>query len=274
MSQYNFTKDIWPNPAQINTNASFRNEAIAEYKENNTGPYAAYIVCSGIFLPGPAFLGNLTTSLVQQVEVQDPSEYLPADTPPELVAGYAAQKSILLDSFLSNTSAILEHLFQGSPRGTAILLKPFSRGTIRLNATDPLGPPIVDYRLLSNPIDLQLHIRMQQYLRHHFATSPALAPLGPVELDPGPNLPSDTDVEDWLIKQDKLYASNAHQVGTAAMMPRELGGVVDGELRVYGTKGLRVVDCSIIPLIPGAHTMATAYAIGEKAADLIKAANK
>ncbi|KAF9693172.1 hypothetical protein EKO04_008926 [Ascochyta lentis] len=273
MSLYNFTKDVWPNPAQINANTSFRNEAIAEYKENNTGPYAAYIVCSGIFLPGSAFFGNLTTYLAHQIAAQDPSEYLPIDTPPELVAGYAAQKSILLDSFLSNTSAILEHLFQGSPRGTAILLKPFSRGTIRLNATDPLGPPIVDYRLLSNPIDLQLHIRMQQYLRHHFATSPALAPLGPVELDPGPKLPSDKDVEDWLIKQNKLYASNAHQVGTAAMMPRELGGVVDGELRVYGTKGLRVVDCSIIPLIPGAHTMATAYAIGEKAADLIKAAN-
>ncbi|KAF2629154.1 GMC oxidoreductase [Macroventuria anomochaeta] len=204
---------------------------------------------------------------------QSLTDYLPVDTPDELVAGYAAQKSILHEPFLSNNSAILEHLFQGSPRGTAILLKPFSRGTIRLNATNPLGPPIVDYRLLSNPIDLQLHVRMQQYLRHHFVTSPTLAPPGPVELDPGSSLPSDKDVENWLIKQNKLSASNAHQVGTAAMMPRELGGVVDGELRVYGTKGLRVVDCSIIPLILGAHTMATAYAIGEKAADLIKAAS-
>jgi choline dehydrogenase-like flavoprotein len=144
------------------------------------------------------------------------------------------------------------------------LLKPLSRGTITLNASNPLGEPVVDYRLLSNPLDLALHVRMQQYLRHHFATSAALAPLGPVELDPGPLFPRDEDVEDWLINKNKLMASNAHQVGTAAMMPRELGGVVDGRLRVYGTSGLRVVDCSIIPLIPGAHTMATAYAIGEK----------
>lgn len=264
MSLYNFTTDIWPNLAQINTNATFRGEAITQYKENNTGPYAAYIVCSGIFLPGPAFAGNFTSSLVEEIAAQDPAAYFPVDTPAEIIAGYTAQKAILLDSFLSNTSAVLEHLFQGIPRGTAILLKPFSRGTIRLNATDPLDPPVVDYRLLSNPIDLQLHVRMQQYLRHHFATSPALKPLGPVELDPGPNLPSDKDVEDWLIRQNKLFASNAHQVGTAAMMPRELGGVVDGELKVYGTTGLRVVDCSIIPLIPGAHTMTTAYAIGEK----------
>lgn len=273
-SLYNFTADLWPNPSQMTQNATFREAAIAEYKANNTGPYTAYVVCSTIFLPGPSFLGNWTASLAEEIASQSPSDHLAPNTHPDVIAGYAAQKDILHASFLSNTSTILEHLFQGSPRGTAILLKPFSRGTIRLNASDPLGPPLVDYRLLSNPIDLKLHIRMQQYLRHHFATSPALAPLKPVELDPGPALPSDQDVEDWLIKKGKLFASNAHQVGTAAMMPRELGGVVDGQLRVYGTKGLRVVDCSVVPLIVGAHTMTTAYAVAEKAADLIRAADR
>jgi choline dehydrogenase-like flavoprotein len=264
MSQYNFTNDVWPTPATIQINSTFRAEAIAQYKENNTGPYAAYIPCSGIFLPASAFLGNLTASLAQEIASQSPSDYLPTNTHPSLIAGYAFQKRLLLSSFLSNTSSLLEHLFQGIPRGTAILLKPFSRGSININPVDPLGPPIVDYRLLTNPLDLKLHIRMQQYLRHHFATSPTLAQLAPVELEPGPLLPSDQDVEDWLVKQKKLFASNAHQVGTAAMMPRELGGVVGAELLVYGTRGLSVADCSVVPLIPGAHTMATAYAIGEK----------
>ena len=265
MSLYNFTADLWPNPAQITTNASFRAASIAEYKANNTGPWTAYVVSSGIFLPAPVFLGsNWTTSLAQEIASQDPAAFLLPNTPPELVAGYAAQKAILHESFLSNTSAVLEHLFQGSPRGTAILLKPFSRGTITLNASDPLGEPVVDYRLLSNPLDLKLHIRMQQYLRHHFATSPALAPLKPVELDPGPGLPSDEDVASWLVGKGKLSASNAHQVGTAAMAPRELGGVVDGNLRVWGTKGLRVADCGVLGLLVGAHTMASAYAVGEK----------
>jgi choline dehydrogenase-like flavoprotein len=264
MSMYNFTRDVWPNPSQITANATFRAAAIAQYKANNTGPYTAYTVCSAIYLPGPSFCGNLTASLAASIAAQSPSDHLPSDTPPEVIAGFAAQKRILHASFLSPTSAILEHLFQGIPRGTTILLKPLSRGTVTLNASNPLGEPVVDYRLLSNPLDLALHVRMQQYLRHHFATSAALAPLGPVELDPGPLFPRDEDVEDWLINKNKLMASNAHQVGTAAMMPRELGGVVDGRLRVYGTSGLRVVDCSIIPLIPGAHTMATAYAIGEK----------
>jgi Choline dehydrogenase and related flavoproteins len=48
------------------------------------------------------------------------------------------------------------------------------------------------------------------------------------------------------------------------MLPRELGGVVDEELRVYGVTGLRVVDASIMPTLPGANTCQTVYAIAEK----------
>lgn len=56
------------------------------------------------------------------------------------------------------------------------------------------------------------------------------------------------------------------------MMPLELGGVVDANLTVYGTQNLRVVDTSVFPVIPGAHLQAVAYAVAEKAADIIKGA--
>lgn len=61
-----------------------------------------------------------------------------------------------------------------------------------------------------------------------------------------------------------------HNCGTAAMLPKEKGGVVDEKLIVYGTKNLRVVDASMFPLIPRGNILSTVYAVAEKAADIIK----
>lgn len=55
------------------------------------------------------------------------------------------------------------------------------------------------------------------------------------------------------------------------MLPREAGGVVDNKLKVYGVQGLRVVDASVFPVIPDAHTVAGVYMVAEMAADIIKA---
>ncbi len=61
-----------------------------------------------------------------------------------------------------------------------------------------------------------------------------------------------------------------HPIGTASMLPRDKGGVVDASLRVYGTKNLRVVDASIMPLHIAAHIQATIYGVAEYAAQIIK----
>ena len=54
------------------------------------------------------------------------------------------------------------------------------------------------------------------------------------------------------------------------MMPREDGGVVDDRLRVHGTKNLRVVDASVIPIIPRGNIQSSVYMVAERAADIIK----
>jgi choline dehydrogenase-like flavoprotein len=86
------------------------------------------------------------------------------------------------------------------------------------------------------------------------------------EYEPGKVVQTD---EDW-----KKYAlantlSIYHPIGTAALLPEKDGGVVDSQLKVYGTKRLRVVDASIIPLLPSAHIQTLVYGIAETAAEMI-----
>ena len=71
------------------------------------------------------------------------------------------------------------------------------------------------------------------------------------------------------ILQDSV-GTEYHYSCTCAMMPLDLGGVVGPDLIVYGTENLRVVDTSIFPIIPTAHLSAVAYAVAEKASDMIR----
>ena len=73
-----------------------------------------------------------------------------------------------------------------------------------------------------------------------------------------------------IVLTTTLVISNAHPMGTAAMMSRELGGVLDPTLTVYGAANLRVVDASVLPIQVSGHTIATLYAVAERAADIIK----
>lgn len=137
---------------------------------------------------------------------------------------------------------------------------PLSRGFIEINSTDPLAPPIVDLRTGSNPVDLNLFAEAYRFGRRLVQT-PAIQELVPTELTPGPSLQTDEELLGFA--RDSL-STMFHPVGTSAMQPREIGGVVDYNLMVYGTRNLRVVDASIMPLIPGTHLQSTVYAIGEK----------
>lgn len=67
-----------------------------------------------------------------------------------------------------------------------------------------------------------------------------------------------------------VVTPNDHPIGTAAMMSRQLGGVVDPELRVYGTRNVRVVDASVLPLQISGHLTSTLYAVAERASEMIR----
>lgn len=139
--------------------------------------------------------------------------------------------------------------------------RPLSRGTVNINTTHPDSEPLVDYRALSNPIDIDILIECIKFTRRYYQ-SKILAPFQPIEINPGSNVTDDAGLEEFIRKN--LNPTVYHPTGTCAMLPIELGGVVDEDLRVHGVSGLRIVDASVIPTTIGVNTCQTVYAIAER----------
>lgn len=189
------------------------------------------------------------------------TKYLPEDTDPSVTAGYEAQVEHIVKMHKERSTAGQELMYVGG--GTvlsSIVLHPLSRGSVQLNSTDPFDDPLVDPRYLSHPSDGQLFVESVKYNRKIIATE-ALQRTGATETFPGTNVTSDEAILESL---KNIISTVWHPAGTCAMMPRESGGVVDPQLKVYGVENLRVVDASAMPILPAAHMQGTIYAMAEK----------
>ena len=146
------------------------------------------------------------------------------------------------------------------------LLRPKSRGTLRLASRDPQVMPLIDPAFLQDPDDAARLVRGFQLMRQLLG-QPALARFGGVESRASADARSDAQIEQFVRNHaDTIY----HPVGTCRMGPDE-GAVVDHELRVHGVQGLRVVDASVMPRVVSGNTNAPVIMIAEKAASLIRA---
>ena len=243
--------------------------AQAEFNANRTGPLTIASGNCGAFLPFPIIAPTAFSSIAQRYESQPPAAYLPPGTDSSVVAGYAAQKKALASTLRSKSAAVYNFFLRGSQNESAIVyLHPLSRGTVQLNPSDPyFTHPTVDWRALTNPADADVLVEFTRFTRKYWSL-PSLQKYQPVEAAPGANVTDAKDIVSWL--KGNMNPSVFHPIGTAAMMPRNLGGVVGQDLLVYGVKGLSVVDASVFPDLPGAYTQQTVYAVAEKAADLIK----
>jgi choline dehydrogenase-like flavoprotein len=147
------------------------------------------------------------------------------------------------------------------------LLRPQSRGSVRLASADPLQAPLIDPNFLAERDDVDRMVRGFKLMRG-ILSQPALAGLGGRELESSARARSDAEIEQFI----RAYADTIyHPVGSCRMGTGAMD-VVDAQLRVHGIEGLRVVDASIMPRIVGGNTNAPTIMIGEKAADMIKAA--
>ena len=146
----------------------------------------------------------------------------------------------------------------------AFLLRPKSRGTVRLSGPLASDAPVIDPKFLSEPEDLTVLMRGVKLARR-ILNAPAFAPYRKEELSPGPEVRDDRALE----KAIRAGAATAyHPVGTCKMGNDPLA-VVDAQLRVHGIDRLRVVDGSIMPAVVSGNTNAAIVMIGEKGADMI-----
>lgn len=173
--------------------------------------------------------------------------------------GYAAQKVLLNQQLLSNDVGILETLASSTGSLSVATQKVFSRGFVVPKSNNIWDGPLVNPRYCSNAADCDTLVLGIQTLNKLVATDAFK------ELQVA--IPDEFNTNDrtQLLKLIKAkIGTEFHPAGTAAMMPENLGGVVDSNLKVYGFCNLRIVDASIMPIIPSAHLQATVYAVAEK----------
>jgi choline dehydrogenase len=142
--------------------------------------------------------------------------------------------------------------------------KPKSRGEIRLRSADPMDKPVVDHRLIGHPDDIAALVAGAKQIQQLF-TMPSIAPHVKGRLLPDPFPETD---EEWEAAIRNTAGIGYHPVATCRMGGDD-ASVVDPRLRVRGIDALRVIDASIMPVMPAANTNAPSIMVGEKGAAMV-----
>lgn len=156
------------------------------------------------------------------------------------------------------------------------LLNPLSTGTVTLASTDPLVAPKIIPNFLTESEDVATMIRGIKKLNdliHTRALTAINASFVHFDIEECDAFAFATD-DYWRCYIKYVTACEWHSTGTCKMGPStDLDAVVDKDLRVHGILNLRVADASIMPTVPSSNIQCPCYMIGEKAADVIKAAH-
>ncbi|XP_055609443.1 glucose dehydrogenase [FAD, quinone]-like [Uranotaenia lowii] len=214
--------------------------------------------------------------------VKTPDSDLPADYPDvELVLGTGAVNNDESGS-LRHTFGMTKEFYRksyGPAQGkhafgiAPVLMRPRSRGRLYLKSTNPFQWPRMEGNFYDHPKDMSTMLEGIK-LAVALAESESFAPYGAKLLEiPFYGCRNVTFRSDdyWRCCIRTVGASIQHQSGTCKMGPAsDPEAVVNPELQVHGVRNLRVVDASVMPFLPAAHTNGVVYMIGEKTADMVK----
>jgi len=223
--------------------------------------------------------GSQANSMVQKIS-SSISSWAASQAGSALSAAALEQIYQVQANLIINNNAPVAELFfdTGFPDDLGIdmwQLLPFSRGSVKITSNNPFSKPQINVNYFGVDFDLDVQVAGARLSRRILTGAP-LSSLSTGETIPGnqvPDNPSRGTDQAWKNWIQNGFVPVAHPIGTAAMMKRSLGGVVDAQLKVYDTSNVRVVDASVLPLQISAHLSATLYGVAEKAADLIKAAH-
>lgn len=185
--------------------------------------------------------------------------HLPANVPDIEIMYVAYSSSTKIRKLSANEGAISFN---------CTLLRPESKGTVRLESVDPCVRPLCDIAYLADARD---YLPLRKVVRLGLAIGREMQdggyPLGSIALPTGD---SDEDLDDFIRKG---VQTTYHYSGTCRMGPEKEGGVVDDELSVHGVEGLRVADAGIFPNIPAAHLQAPIAMVASRCAEFIARTN-
>lgn len=147
-------------------------------------------------------------------------------------------------------------------------LQPLSRGNVHIVSENETTPPAINPNFFQSDFDGLAAAQTARFSRRVLTTAPLSDLIDLASLAPSfEEVPEDAGDELWLnwIK-NSAFGPNSHHLGSCAMLPRDMGGVVDNNFMVYGTSNVRVIDLSVVPLQVAGHSTSLLYAVAEWAA--------
>jgi choline dehydrogenase-like flavoprotein len=260
---------------ELKYNTTFKAEQLALYNANRVSSYD-YAASGFAYLTWEQALGNESAALIDVAKSATNAKASIVDqTKLDFLTGNKSHTIPQLEIIFSDgyTGVGGYPLVNSSEYGSnyftllSVIMHTFSRGNVHINASNPLGKPIIDPRYLSNEYDLQAAIAATKLNRKIAQTAP-MKDIIAEEYEPSSAIQTDEQWRNFALNHTlTIY----HPLGTCAMLPQKDGGVVSPELKVYGTANLRVVDASIIPVQLSAHIQTAIYGIAERAAEIIAA---
>ncbi|KAI0684004.1 GMC oxidoreductase [Cytidiella melzeri] len=195
---------------------------------------------------------------------------------PGVIAGYKAIYKATANLMLSQVGQVEILLsLTGTPQGAqtiaiqAALQHPLSQGHLFIATSDPFDYPVIDPAYFAHSADRTLLREALKIARRLGSTAPLASDANAlVELSPGSTVQTDDEWDTWIAS---AFGTEFHPSCSCAMLPQAMGGVVDKDLRVYGTGNVRVVDASVFPIQFSAHLMAPVFGLAERAASIIRA---